>query len=137
MVTTVWGVTNTSQSQVRAFPAPSPGPSQAGPSPEPRGLWVPVPCQPSWLSRALPGWKDRLSGHTQLWARLYPPHLPQEGGSWPLHTVPGLGPFLGNESHLTESQFFPSPRLLWLDKWENFLAVTGLRAPVSGVFDTG
>lgn len=46
VVTTVWGVTNTSQSQVRACPSPSHSPSQVGPSVEPQGPRVIMPCHP-------------------------------------------------------------------------------------------
>lgn len=51
VVTTVWGVTNTSQSQVRACPTPNYSPFQEG--------VFPLPMGPSQLCLG-----DLLSGHT-------------------------------------------------------------------------
>lgn len=91
VVTTVWGVTNTSQSQVRACPPPAIArPRQDHSSnPEPSDL-----CAIQALLN-LPGWKDQLSWHTQLWTCLYPDGSTPASGGWHLApcTAPTPGPF--------------------------------------------
>lgn len=106
VVTTVWGVTNTSQSQVRACPAPTHSPSR----------WD----QPSLLSRALPSWQTSVQGtpsrrHASTQDRL----TPASGGQQPAPGhCPIPGPFWGNSFHLKDRRqgCFPSP---WCLGWIN------------------
>lgn len=91
VVTTVWGVTNTSQSQVRACPPPQQQPLPGGVIP--RTLrssghhamlaLVTLPGSPR-LER--PAFRAHPAVDTPL--PRTGPHLPQEDGPWPLCTAP-------------------------------------------------
>lgn len=118
VVTTVWGVTNTSQSQVRACPAPIIAPP-GGTIPRTLG---PSGHRPALL--AIPGsaqLEDQCTGHTQPWARLHPGWAHtclRRAASGPGH-CPLLGPFWGSSFHFTGGQqgFFPGPRFLgWVNR---------------------
>lgn len=62
VVTTVWGVTNTSQSQVRACPAPSHSPSKWGHPSSPGTLGSPCHPSPPCCPRLCPAGKTSVQG---------------------------------------------------------------------------